>query len=379
MTEIYSPLSQHLHNEQRRHQQHMMEPIIHPIFEKQTSTWQYIVACPETHEAVIIDPVLDFDPSQLTVTTTSADALLDFAASKGYHITRILETHAHADHLTAAHYIQTKLHQQRSSSSSTESKTSPKKVPICTGHRIRQVQATFAQRYNIPPNDIDTAFDHLFQDDETFQIGRITARVLHLPGHTPDHSGYMIGTNVFTGDSIFNPDVGSARCDFPHGDARALYQTMRKLLALPEHVKLYTGHDYPPAVEGGAATTTTSVREPKAFVTVKDQKERNKHVKEGTGEEEFVKWRQERDAGLGEPRLLHPSLQVNVRGGRMPWVDTGNRRRAFLWMPVKVPETLGNRRGVSTMTTSSAARIGGSSQAVLRSVDRLRMVMRRFV
>ncbi|CAK44722.1 metallo-beta-lactamase superfamily protein [Aspergillus niger] len=354
-----------------------MEPIIHPIFEKQTSTWQYIVACPETHEAVIIDPVLDFDPSQLTVTTTSADALLDFAASKGYHITRILETHAHADHLTAAHYIQTKLHQQRSSSSSTESKTSPKKVPICTGHRIRQVQATFAQRYNIPPNDIDTAFDHLFQDDETFQIGRITARVLHLPGHTPDHSGYMIGTNVFTGDSIFNPDVGSARCDFPHGDARALYQTMRKLLALPEHVKLYTGHDYPPAVEGGAATTTTSVREPKAFVTVKDQKERNKHVKEGTGEEEFVKWRQERDAGLGEPRLLHPSLQVNVRGGRMPWVDTGNRRRAFLWMPVKVPETLGNRRGVSTMTTSSAARIGGSSQAVLRSVDRLRMVMRR--
>nr|XP_001402083.2 metallo-beta-lactamase superfamily protein [Aspergillus niger CBS 513.88] len=341
-----------------------MEPIIHPIFEKQTSTWQYIVACPETHEAVIIDPVLDFDPSQLTVTTTSADALLDFAASKGYHITRILETHAHADHLTAAHYIQTKLHQQ---------------LPICTGHRIRQVQATFAQRYNIPPNDIDTAFDHLFQDDETFQIGRITARVLHLPGHTPDHSGYMIGTNVFTGDSIFNPDVGSARCDFPHGDARALYQTMRKLLALPEHVKLYTGHDYPPAVEGGAATTTTSVREPKAFVTVKDQKERNKHVKEGTGEEEFVKWRQERDAGLGEPRLLHPSLQVNVRGGRMPWVDTGNRRRAFLWMPVKVPETLGNRRGVSTMTTSSAARIGGSSQAVLRSVDRLRMVMRRFV
>lgn len=150
-------------------------------------------------------------------------------------------------------------------------------------------------------------------------------------------------------------------------------------MALPEHVKLYTGHDYPPAVEGSAATTTSSVREPKAFVTVKDQKERNKHVKEGTGEEEFVKWRQERDAGLGEPRLLHPSLQVNVRGGRMPWGDTGNRRRAFLWMPVKVPETLGNRRGVSTMTTSSAARIGGSSQAVLRSVDRLRMVMRRFV
>ncbi|PWY70588.1 metallo-beta-lactamase superfamily protein [Aspergillus eucalypticola CBS 122712] len=342
-----------------------MEPIIHPIFEKRTSTWQYIVACPETHEAVIIDPVLDFDPSQLTVTTTSADELLYLATSKGYHITRILETHAHADHLTAAHYIQTKLHQ-----------LSPK-VPICTGHRIRQVQATFAQRYNIPPNDLETAFDHLFQDDETFQIGRITAQVLHLPGHTPDHSGYMIGSNVFTGDSIFNPDVGSARCDFPHGDARALYQTMRKLLALPEHVKLYTGHDYPPAVEGDSTTN----RAPKAFVTVKDQKEENKHVKEGTVEEEFVKWRQERDSALGEPRLLHPSLQVNVRGGRLPWGDTGNRRRAFLWMPVKVPEVMesGGRRGVSTMSMSSA-RIGGSGlRAVLRSVDRLKMVMRRFV
>ncbi|OJJ70842.1 hypothetical protein ASPBRDRAFT_592892 [Aspergillus brasiliensis CBS 101740] len=364
----------------------MMEPIIHPIFEKQTSTWQYIVACPETHEAVIIDPVLDFDPSQLTVTTTSADELLDLAASKGYHITRILETHAHADHLTAAHYIQTKLHEQRSSSSSSSSSSSTTtetnpKVPICTGHRIRQVQATFAQRYNIPAHDLDTAFDHLFQDDETFQIGRITAQALHLPGHTPDHSGYMIGSNVFTGDSIFNPDVGSARCDFPHGNARALYQTMRKLLALPEHVKLYTGHDYPP----GGSSSSTGGRQPKAFVTVKDQKEGNLHVKEGTGEEEFVKWRQERDAALGEPRLLHPSLQVNVRGGRMPWGgDTGNRNRgkAFLWMPVKVPEAfLGGRRGVSTLVSSSSARIGGSSQAVvvLRSVDRLRRAMRRFV
>lgn len=377
MNEVYTSLSQRLHNEQKRHQQHhTMEPIIHPIFERQTSTWQYIVACPETHEAVIIDPVLDFDPSQLTVTTTSADELLDLAASKGYHITRILETHAHADHLTAAHYIQTKLHhQQRSSLSSSSSTESSPKVPICTGHRIRQVQATFAQRYNIPLNDLSTAFDHLFQDDETFQIGRITAQVLHLPGHTPDHSGYMIGSNVFTGDSIFNPDVGSARCDFPHGDARALYQSMRKLLALPEHVKLYTGHDYPPA-------DSTTNRAPKAFVTVKDQKEGNKHVKEGTAEEEFVKWRQERDAALGEPRLLHPSLQVNVRGGRLPWGDTGNRQRAFLWMPVKVPEVMGSgtsRRGVSTMSMSSA-RIGGSSwRAVLRSVDRLRMVMRRFV
>lgn len=299
-----------------------MEPIVHPVFEKQTSTWQYIVACPQTHQAVIIDPVLDFDQSQLAINTTSADALLDLAASHGYTITRLLETHAHADHLTAAYYIQQKLTASHAT-----------KVPMCTGHRITQVQETWARRYGIPKSELENVFDDLFQDDQTFQIGNVKAQVLHLPGHTPDHSGYIIGSNVFTGDSIFNPDVGSARCDFPNGDARALYRSMQKLLSLPDEFKLYTGHDYPPSAENAQKS-----RGPMPFVTVVDQRERNKHVKGGTPEGDFVQWREERDSGLNEPKLIHQALQVNIRGGRLPCSADGTQK-AFLLMPVKTPET----------------------------------------
>ena len=295
-----------------------MEPIVHPVFEKQTSTWQYIVACPQTNQAAIIDPVLDFDQAQISINTTSADALLELAASHNYTIVRLLETHAHADHLTAAYYIQQKLLKTNLS----------RKVPICTGCRIREVQETFARIYGVPRDELENVFDHLFQYDETFQIGKVTAQVLHLPGHTPDHSGYLIGSNAFTGDSIFNPDVGSARCDFPNGDAHALYQSMQKLLSLPSDYKLYTGHDYPP----GAS------RDPKPYVTVGEQRKGNKHVKGGTPEKDFVQWREERDSGLNEPRLIHQALQVNIRGGRLPFSKDGSRGRVFLSMPVKMPE-----------------------------------------
>ncbi|KAF7585793.1 Ethylmalonic encephalopathy 1, partial [Aspergillus hancockii] len=175
----------------------MPEPIIHPIFEPQTSTWQYIVACPQTHNAVIIDPVLDYNPSQSTITTTAADTLLVLINTKNYRITHLLETHAHADHLTASSYLQSRLQKQQDTH-----------IPICIGHRIRQVQDTFASRYRIPQAELEHAFDHLLDDNETFSIGQLTATVLHLPGHTPDHVGYQIGSNVFTGDSMFNPDVG---------------------------------------------------------------------------------------------------------------------------------------------------------------------------
>lgn len=296
-----------------------MEPIVHSIFEKQTSTWQYIVACAQSRQAVIIDSVLDFDPTKLEITTTSADGLLEFAASHDYNIVRLLETHAHADHLSAAYYIQQKLLASNSY-----------QVPICTGHRIRQVQKTFAQKYNVPQSELDQAFDHLFNDGEVFSIGCVTAQVLHLPGHTPDHSGYMIGSNVFTGDSMFNPDVGSARCDFPNGDANALYHSMQKLLSLPPHFKLFTGHDYPPADSG---------REPMPYVTVDQQRTGNKHVKEGTEKEEFIKWRTERDSGLNEPSLLHQALQVNIRGGRLPQ-SSDRSSRTFLLMPIAIPEML---------------------------------------
>lgn len=295
-----------------------MEPIVHPIFEKQTGTWQYIVACPNTRQAVIIDPVRNLNLAEFKIETTSADELLAVAEANNYTITRLLETHAHADHLTAAFYLQQQL----------LAKNQPK-APISTGRRIRQVQETFAAKYGVPQVELDQAFDYLFDDDETFSVGDINAQVLHLPGHTPDHSGYKIGSNVFTGDSIFNPDVGSARCDFPNGDAHALYKSMQTLLALPPHYKLYTGHDYPPADSG---------REPLPFVTVADQLKGNKHVKQGTSEEEFVQWRQTRDSSLNEPRLLHPALQVNIRGGRLP-ASPDWTQRTFLQVPFHISQS----------------------------------------
>lgn len=277
-----------------------MEPIIHTLYEPKTGTWQYIVACPKTKEAAIIDPVLNFEPAAFKVSTESADALLEIAKKEEYKITYLLETHAHADHLTAAYYIQQTLWA-----------AGQPHAPICINENITIVQKTFGHRYNIPKEELENAFDRLLRPNETFQIGELNVTVLHLPGHTPDHGGYRIGNNVFTGDSIFNPDVGSARCDFPGGDARTLWQSMQKLLNLPEDTKLYTGHDYPPSNESPA-------RDPLPYTTVRDQRERNKHVKTGSTEEEFVRWRSERDSGLNEPRLLHQAMQVNVRGGKMP-------------------------------------------------------------
>ncbi|RHZ55415.1 MBL fold metallo-hydrolase [Aspergillus thermomutatus] len=309
-----------------------MEPVVHPIFEKQTSTWQYIVACPKTREAMIIDPVLDFDPTKLTISTQSADELLDIAMSEGYKIVRLLETHAHADHLTAAYYLQQKL-----------LSTTERRVPISTGHRIRQVQETFAKKYGVPVQDLENVFDHLFKDDEEFQLGDLTVKALHLPGHTPDHSGYQVGSNVFTGDSIFNPDVGSARCDFPDGDAHKLYESMSKLLSLPPHFKLYTGHDYPPSAPSESQAGSQTSRDPLPYVTVEEQRRHNKHVKEGTKLEDFVQWRREKDSSLNEPRLLHQALQVNIRAGRLPASPDGSQR-TFLLMPIKIPHMLASSK-----------------------------------
>ncbi|EJP69743.1 metallo-beta-lactamase superfamily protein [Beauveria bassiana ARSEF 2860] len=295
------------------------EPTVHTVFEPVTATWQYIVACPETKKAVVIDPVLDFDLANLKITTQSADELLRIIRAHGYTVDYLLETHAHADHLTAAAYLQQQLHQRSQGCSP--------RPPVSTGHRIRQVQRTFAAKYGVPQAELDAAFDKLFADDEAFAVGRLTAIALHLPGHTPDHSGYQIGTCVFAGDSIFNPDVGTARCDFPAGDAATLWRSVQALLALPGHYRLYTGHDYPP--EGGQ-------RGPMPYVTVAEQRARNKHVKDGTEEDEFVRWRRERDAGLKDPRLLHPALQTNIRGGRLAQTGEGSGI-TFLSLPVQMP------------------------------------------
>ncbi|OLN95617.1 putative metallo-hydrolase-like protein 2 [Colletotrichum chlorophyti] len=267
------------------------EPIIHEIFEPVTNSWQYIVADPSTKSSVIIDPVLDFDPARSTVSTQTADALLAIVRERGYKVVRLLETHVHADHLTASKYLQSRLREEQGGFA----------PDICIGKRIGVVQERFAEKYGIARDELANVFDHLLDDDEVWDIGELTAKAIHLPGHTPDHMGYMIGSNVFAGDSLFNHDVGSARCDFPGGNARDLFVSVRRLLNLPQDTKIWAGHDYPPAGRG-----------PVAMTKVSQQKAENKHLGQGVTEEDFIKWREERDAALGEPRLMHWALQVNM-------------------------------------------------------------------
>ncbi|KAJ5221149.1 metallo-beta-lactamase domain protein [Penicillium citrinum] len=288
------------------------EPTVHDIFEPVTGTWQYIVADPSTQAAVIIDPVLNYEPATQTITTTAADALLALVQERGYQIERIIETHAHADHLTASAYLQHQLNQIQGSN-----------PPIGIGKRITQVQNLFGHRYQIGKREYEQVFDHLFDDDESFTIGEMTATALHLPGHTPDHLGYKIGDNIFCGDSLFHADIGTARCDFPGGDAKHLFQSSRRLLQFNDEVKIWHGHDYPP-----------NGREPVSFLTVGEHRRLNRHVMDSISEEQFVAMRKERDASLKEPRLIHQSLQVNIRGGRLPEPTESGQR--LLHLPLKL-------------------------------------------
>ncbi|CAK7199473.1 hypothetical protein SEUCBS139899_002153 [Sporothrix eucalyptigena] len=292
------------------------EPTVHDVFEPKTGTWQYVVADPSTKTAVIIDPVLDYDPATQSITTGAADDLLSLVKEKGYRVERILETHAHADHLTAASYLQSRLAREQNH-----------KPPVCIGKRIVHVQELFGRRYGVVAEEYENVFDILLEDSEVFDIGSLKATAMHLPGHTPDHMGYKIGDNVFCGDSIFNADIGSARCDFPGGNAKDLFRSGRTLLALPDHTKIWTGHDYPPQERGA----------PVPWMSVHDHREQNKHLRDGITKEEFVSMREERDAGLGEPRLLHQSLQVNIRAGRLPQpTEVGHR---LLHLPLKFKRT----------------------------------------
>ncbi|KAH6996039.1 beta-lactamase-like protein [Ilyonectria sp. MPI-CAGE-AT-0026] len=288
------------------------EPTVHNVFETKTSTWQYVVADPSTLTAVIIDPVLDYDPATLVVATHTADALMALVKEKGYKVDWILETHAHADHLTAVSYLQKQL-----------AKEQGYKPCVGIGKRIQQVQELFGGKYGVPPDEYGRVFDKLFDDDEVFSIGKLSATAMHLPGHTPDHMGYKIGDNVFCGDSLFHADLGTARCDFPGGSASSLFNSGRRLLSLPDHVKIWTGHDYPPEERGA----------PAPWMSVKDHKAQNKHLRDGITEEEFVALRKKRDATLGEPRLIHQSLQVNIRAGHLPKANEAGHR--LLHVPMK--------------------------------------------
>jgi glyoxylase-like metal-dependent hydrolase (beta-lactamase superfamily II) len=269
-----------------------MRPIVQPFFDPATGTVTYVVFQSGYQECAVIDPVLDYDPKAGRTSTTSADKVIEFVRQHGLRVQWILETHAHADHLSGAHYLRGELG-----------------GGIAIGEHIRLVQGVFQKLFNLEPgfHTDGSQFDHLFREDEEFFIGGVTAKALYVPGHTPADTAYKIGDALFVGDTLFMPDVGTARCDFPGGDAHRLYRSIRKLLDLPGNTRLFMCHDYPP--EG---------REPEWETTVLAQRAHNIHVHDGVTEEQFVHVREARDATLAMPTLILPSVQVNIRGGGFP-------------------------------------------------------------
>ncbi|MEN9544168.1 MAG: hypothetical protein RLZZ598_1001, partial [Pseudomonadota bacterium] len=258
----------------------------HGFFDPRTWTVSYVVWDQATRRAAVIDPVLDFDFKSGHTSTESADRLLDYLQRQSLTVDWILETHAHADHLSGARYLQQRVGGR-----------------IAIGEHIRAVQASFKKLYNLERGFLPdgSQFDHLFKDGERFLIGSVEATALLVPGHTPADMAYLVDDAVFVGDTLFMPDVGSARADFPGGDAHQLYRSMRRLLDLPPQTTMYVCHDYPPPG-----------REPAWQTTVAEQRAHNIHVRDGIGETEFVEMRQARDAMLEVPTLILPSIQVNV-------------------------------------------------------------------
>jgi glyoxylase-like metal-dependent hydrolase (beta-lactamase superfamily II) len=274
----------------------MTKPIIHAFFNEPTNTVSYLVADPETKRATVIDPVLDYDHKSGKANVKSADAILAKARAEGFTIELVLETHVHADHLSGAPYIKIK--------------TGAK---VAIGERIKEVQKIFRAVFNaLDVSGEGSEFDILFKDGDRFSIGSLTGEVIATPGHTPACVSYRIEDAVFVGDTIFMPDYGTARADFPGGDARTLYRSIRKLMALPRETRLFMCHDYLP--KDGRTHFAWET-------TVGEEFDRNVHVHDGITEEDFVKMRTTRDATLSAPTLLMPSIQVNMRAGQLPPAD----------------------------------------------------------
>lgn len=265
---------------------------VQAFLDKQTETWSYVVFDHIGGAAAIIDPVLDLDYASGRTNHAGADEIIAFAKEKQLTLQWIFETHAHADHLSAAPYIKQQLGGK-----------------IATGKNITTVQTTFKGVFNLDDLAVDgSQFDHLLADGETFAIGELQGKVIATPGHTPACMSWIIGDAVFVGDTLFMPDVGTARCDFPGGDAKTLYQSVQKILAMPDDTRLFMCHDYPPE----------NRRDYQYVSTVAEHKQHNIHVRDGISEAEFIAMREARDATLAMPRLIIPSIQVNVRAGQMP-------------------------------------------------------------
>lgn len=284
----------------------MMRPNVDAFFDPATGTVSYVVYGTQGGPAAVIDPVLDYDPKSGRTATDSADRVVRRMREHRLKLEWILETHAHADHLSAAPYIRRQLGGR-----------------IAIGEQIRTVQGVFKRVFNLEPEfRLDgSQFDHLFADGETFRIGELSGEALHVPGHTPADVAYRIGDAVFVGDTLFMPDVGTARCDFPGGDAHVLYRSVRRLLALPPETRMFVCHDYPP--EGRGPRWQTSVAEQRAA---------NIHIHDGVSEAAFVAMRTARDRTLGMPALILPSIQVNIRAGDMPPPEADGK--VYLKIPV---------------------------------------------
>ena len=283
-----------------------MTPHVQTFFDKATSTATHLVSDPATRVAAVIDPVLDFEPKAARLSTGSADAVLAAVHEQGLTLAYVLETHAHADHLSAADYIRRETGAQ-----------------VVIGAEITQVQKAFIPRFEADDvADDGRVFDRLLAEGDVLPLGSLDIGVLHTPGHTPACVTYLIGDAAFVGDTLFMPDYGTARADFPGGDAATLYRSTRKILALPETTRIFVGHDYLPAGRDTFAWQTP----------VAEQRARNVHVHDGVDEAAFVAMREARDATLAAPTLILPSLQVNIRAGALPPATAAGN--VFLRLPV---------------------------------------------
>lgn len=284
-----------------------MRPDVTPFFDEATNTYSYVVADPATGRCAIVDSVLDYDPSAGRTDTRSADRIIAFVRERNFTVEWILETHVHADHLSAAPYLKEQLGGS-----------------LAIGENIRIVQETFGKIFNAGTEfqRDGSQFDRLFKDGDRFSVGELPARVIHTPGHTPACVTYVIGDAAFVGDTIFMPDYGTARCDFPGGDAGQLYRSIRKIFALPDETRLFMCHDY----------KAPGRDEYRYETTVGEERRHNVHVRDGVSEDEFVRMRTERDRGLRMPTLIIPAVQVNMRAGQLPPPEDNGTR--YLKVPL---------------------------------------------
>ena len=286
-----------------------MQPNVEAFFDPTTFTYSYVVTDPESKRCAIVDSVLDYDPAAGRTSHHSADRLIEYVQDNQLQVDWLLETHVHADHLSAAPYLKRELGGQ-----------------LAIGEHITTVQNTFGKLFNAGTEFATDGrqFDRLFKDGDCFQIGTIEARAIHTPGHTPACMTYLIGNAAFVGDTLFMPDYGTARCDFPGGDARTLFQSIRKLFELPDTTQLFMCHDYKAPGRDDFRNQTT----------IAEEREHNVHVHEGIDEAAFVAMRSARDATLGMPTLILPSVQVNMRAGQLPPAEDNGTR--YLKIPLDV-------------------------------------------